>query len=97
MNFAKTLAFMKAKDNSPPKGVKRMVVRKTASKQLRGGYCITMETSCGSDRPHIAGSVKLELNHPEFEKPLTKRFQVDNHREALDEFDKLVALVWAQA
>lgn len=97
MNFAKTINFMNRKDNRPPPGVKPMTVRRSATKVLFGKHTITMETSCGSSRPHISGSVKLTLDSPLAPKPLIKRFQVDNHREAMDEFMKLVDMVRAGA
>jgi len=93
MDFAKTVQWMNRKDNRPPPGVGKMKVRKTATKSFANGFKVTMETSCGNDRPHIAGSVKLELDAPGFPKPITKRFQVDDHREADTEYRKLVAMV----
>ena len=93
MDFAKTVQWMNRKDNRPPPGVGKMKVRKTATKSFANGFKVTMETSCGNDRPHIAGSVKLELDAPGFPKPITKRFQVDNYREADTEYRKLVAMI----
>ena len=96
MDFAKTVQWMNRKDNRPPPGVGKMKVRKTATKHLREGFKVTMETSCGNEKTHIAGSVKLTL-HPAFGKPIVKRFQVDDHREAMDEFNKLIAMVTERA
>ena len=93
MNHEKTMAWMNRKDNRPPPGVGKMQVRKTATKSFANGFKVTMETSCSSEKTHIAGSVKLELNAPGFPKPITKRFQVDNYREADTEYRKLVDMV----
>ena len=93
MDFAKTVQWMNRKDNRPPPGVGKMKVRKTATKSFPNGWKVTMETSCSNEKPHIAGSVKLELNAPGFPKPITKRFQVDNYREADTEYRKLVGMI----
>ena len=96
MAFTKTMAWLNRKDNRPPPGVGKMKVRKTATKHLREGFKVTMETSCGNEKTHIAGRVKLTL-HTAFGKPIVKRFQVDDHREAMDEFNKLIAMVTERA
>ena len=93
MDFAKTVQWMNRKDNRPPPGVGKMKVRKTATKSFPNGFKVTMETSCSNEKTHIAGSVKLELDAPGFPKPITKRFQVDNYREADTEYRKLVAMI----
>ncbi len=93
MDFAKTIEWMNRKDNRPPPGVGKMKVRKTATKSFANGFIVTMETSCSSEKTHIAGSVKLELDAPWLRKPIRKRFQVDNYREADTEYRKLVDMV----
>ena len=93
MAFTKTMEWLNRKDNRPPPGVGKMKVRKTATKSFANGSKVTMETSCSNEKTHIAGSVKLELDAPGFPKPITKRFQVDNYREADTEYRKLVEMV----
>ena len=89
----RVITWMNRKDNRPPPGVGKMKVRKTATKSFANGSKVTMETSCSNEKSHIAGSVKLELNSPGLPKPITKRFQVDNYREADTEYRKLVDMV----
>ena len=89
-----TQRFMAQADYPPPLGVKRMVVRRT-QRTTCGPYTVTMESSCGAERPRIAGSVCIRLYDRRTLEPdkavAVKRFAVDNWREADDEVRRLVA------
>ncbi len=86
MNAA-TAAYFALNDNRPPPGVKAMTIRRHAYRYF-GPYLIDMVTSCGSAKPHIAGSMRIELydlDADDWEKPLAvRRQQVDSWREAVD-------------
>ena len=87
-----TQRYFAETDNRPPPGVKRMTVRRTECQRF-GPYQIVMETSCGSTKPHLAGSVRIRLYESRADEPdeavAVKRFQVEHWREAQDEMRRL--------
>ena len=89
MNTA-TKRYFAERDNRPPPGVRPMVVRRTETWR-NAQYTIIMDTSCGSGKPHVSGSVRIKLfdNDDPANALATKRFAAEDWYEAHTEFVRL--------